>query len=205
MSIEQEFPESILAGLQRRNSFLVPKGYFTSLPDEVSCKLSELSLQDRGLNRKDNLHIPEGYFQRMQTQVMQQVRLGEEDKQNFKIPDNYFSELQDKVMTKVSPSKEKGRIVQWSFGLRAVWRVAAMIAVVAGLFWLQQSRMTRATATFNLAQIDDETLISFLAENEADLSLLSEGMDENQISGMNVMPQDDLDEESINELINQYQ
>mgnify|MGYP007071091463 FL=1 len=65
--------------------------------------------------------------------------------------------------------------------------------------------MTRATATFNLAQIDDETLISFLAENEADLSLLSEGMDENQISGMNVMPQDDLDEESINELINQYQ
>lgn len=205
MNIEKEFPDSILTGLRNRNCFRVPEGYFASLPDEVSSRVSERSLQDRGLTLKNHLFIPEGYFQRMQAQVMQQVKLVEEDQQNFKIPENYFSEMQEKVMSKVSPAKEKGKIIQWSFGQRTVWRVAAMIAVVAGLFWLQQTRMTNATATFNLAQIDDETLISFLAENEADLSLLSEGMDENQISGMSVMSQDDLDEESINELINQYQ
>jgi hypothetical protein len=132
----------LVAGIEKRNVFSVPEGYFETLSIDILKKIN--------IDRVEfKLTVPEGYFENLSSTILNKIRsLNEEDPsqelrvlspmlysiQNenvFKVPEGYFRNLEAEILSKVNP---QAKIVEFR-KRKSVWSYAAA-AVVTGVIAL---------------------------------------------------------------------
>ncbi len=113
MEISKEISEelnnisSLLAGIERKNIFSVPEGYFNVLSMDIFKKINTNSSEFK----TGKLTVPEGYFENLSASVLNKIKSLQDDPaqelralspmlysiQNenvFKVPESYFRNLQ---------------------------------------------------------------------------------------------------------------
>lgn len=199
----EEIPETLRSMLDK-NPFQVAENYFTQLQDKTWAKIEKLPLDELGLLPMNHFQLPENYFEDSQELFISSLNAELNKKESgFNIPSGYFDQLQDTVVQKITRTNEKGILTNW-YRQHYKWiSIAASIILLWSVFVLRTST-SNTFQTLNITEIDDETLINFIALQEADIHDLSDEIDESSFPEINLI-NDDLDEESVNELINIYQ
>ena len=134
---------SLLGGIEKKNVFSVPAGYFDVLTIDILKRVNATS-------KADNLTVPEGYFENLTTSVLNKIKLlndndnparelralspmlySVQNENVFSVPAGYFKNLQNDILhktiseAKVVAIKPKDSI--WKYAAAAV--VTGMIAV----------------------------------------------------------------------------
>ena len=112
---------SLVAGIEKKNVFSVPEGYFDTLYIDVFKKVNTGSTL-----ATDKLSVPEGYFENLSASVLNRIKSLKDDPaqelrdlspmlysiQNenvFSVPAGYFRDLENDILNKVKP---QAKIVQ---------------------------------------------------------------------------------------------
>jgi hypothetical protein len=136
----------LLAGIEEKNIFSVPQGYF----DELSIKILKNVGTGLSESKNDTLSVPEGYFENLSSTILHKIRsLNETPEQElralspmlysiqnenvFQVPAGYFESLEYSVLNKVNP-KPEAKVIQLK-KRDSVWKYAAA-AVVTGVIGL---------------------------------------------------------------------
>jgi hypothetical protein len=156
----------LLAGIEKKNVFSVPEGYFDVLSIDILKKIQI----DSG-TKTHKLTVPEGYFENLGTSVLTKIRSLKEDNpaqelralspmlysiQNenvFSAPVGYFRDLQNEILYKVKPQAKVVELRKRS----SVWKYAAA-AVVTGIIGLSSLMMFNTSKT-SADNTDTELLI----------------------------------------------
>jgi hypothetical protein len=193
----------LLAGIEKKNVFSVPEGYFDVLSVSIFKKLNNGS----GL-KTDKLTVPEGYFENLSTSILSKIKeLTEspadelrklspmlysiQNENVFEVPAGYFRNLENDILDKVI-AKPQTKVVEMK-RRDSIWKYAAA-AVVTGvigvsslmMFNTQQSRQsTEVSAAINTAieKLSDEEIINYLENTGTDVDneALASGIDENAL------------------------
>lgn len=153
---------SLLAGIEKKNIFSVPEGYFNLLAIDILKKINTNSF------KPDKLTVPEGYFENLSSSVLKKIRSLNDDPEQelktlspmlysiqneniFEVPSGYFRNLQNEILDKII-TKPETKVVQLK-KRDSVWKYAAA-AVVTGIIGLssltifntsRQSPVSKAT------------------------------------------------------------
>ncbi len=168
----------ILAGLQGKNVFAVPEGYFSALPDKI-LELANFS-NIPNISKDNTQEVPKGYFENLGSNIMQRIKaensadenelklypaLNSIDIQNvFSVPEGYFEGLPAKILDRVR--KEESPKVVTIFAHR-VWRYAAAAVVALGLFttsyflFIRQDREKNGFAVVNKNTVPDTDALKY--------------------------------------------
>lgn len=137
---------SLLAGIEKKNIFSVPDGYFNVLSIGILKKINNNAAEFK----IDKLTVPEGYFENLSTSILSKIKLLHDDPaqelralspmlysiQNenvFEVPVGYFRNLQDDILGKVI-TKPQTKVVEIK-KRNTVWKYAAA-AVLTGVIGL---------------------------------------------------------------------
>ena len=144
------------------HGFLLPEGYFESLPAEIQDQLEvgetdDSFLQDIGKDRSD-LNVPEGYFQTLPDQIMDRIAASDtpmldglkEGKPELHVPKGYFQQLPDQIMARIeaeeaettAPAEEtpkRGKVISLFSFRRVAVGVAASVLIVLGINQFQST------------------------------------------------------------------
>ena len=82
----------------------------------------------------------------------------------FKVPDGYFEKLPGIIQSRVTKEPAENNFIFWSRSFRLT-ASAALVLVVAGLFWLNHDGNQSSTENL-LATVETSELISYLNEYE---------------------------------------
>ena len=141
----------LLAGIEKKNIFSVPEGYFDVLSINILKRIETPSSEFKN----DRLSVPEGYFENLSTSVLQKIRsLNETAEQElrtlspmlyslqnenvFEVPAGYFRNLANDILNNVI-QKPQAKIVHLNKS-DSVWKYAAA-AVVTGVIGLSSLMM----------------------------------------------------------------
>ncbi|HUS03335.1 MAG TPA: hypothetical protein VMY77_16460 [Chitinophagaceae bacterium] len=188
----------LLAGIEKKNVFSVPDGYFDMLLIETFKKINNNSE-----SRVDNLTVPEGYFENLSTSILNKIKeLNEsaadelrklspmlysiQNENVFEVPAGYFRNLEYEILDKVRPQikvvEMKRRDSIWKYAAAAV--VTGVIGLSSLLmFNTQQSTksnegmvITDGTKFENekqingaIATLSDEEIIKYLEKTGTDV------------------------------------
>lgn len=195
-----DYLPEILATKGVTNPFRVPDQYFDHLFERIEGRIDHQILSSFHIQKPNPFKVPDYYFEHSIESVIQSIEeSNNQNIQRFKMPDGYFDKMQSSVLSKVNQQTKKNVVRRWNFK-NSQWAAAAMILVLLGVFlikWNQQN----LTSSFDLSQIDDETLIEYISSNDMDLNNLSEEVEfpiDTEVNPDNL----DLDEDSLNDLIN---
>lgn len=136
----------LLAGIEKRNIFSAPEGYFDVLSMDVIKKLKSAN----GDVKTDKLNVPAGYFENLSLSVLNKIKSLDQDAaqelrtlspmlysiQNenvFEVPAGYFRELPNDTLHKISP-KPLAKIIDIK-KRDSIWKYAAA-AIVTGVIGL---------------------------------------------------------------------
>jgi len=187
---------SLLAGIERKNIFSVPEGYFDMLSINVFKNIGTGFSE----SPKDRLTVPEGYFENLSSTILKKIRsLNETPEQElrtlspmlysiqnenvFQVPAGYFANLEDSILNKVNP-KPEAKIIQFK-KRDSIWKYAAA-AVVTGVIGLS-SLMVFNSSQKSVVSNPDESSISLA------LQTASQYKNEQQITAaIETLPNDDV-------------
>jgi hypothetical protein len=198
MEISKEISEelnnisSLLAGIERKNIFSVPEGYFNVLSMDIFKKINTNSSEFK----TGKLTVPEGYFENLSASVLNKIKSLQGDPaqelralspmlysiQNenvFKVPESYFRNLQNDILEKVI-IKHQAKVVEIK-KRDSVWKYAAA-AVVTGaiglssLMFFNSSRQSTLSKANGSAVSSVQTASQFKNEQQlnAAIATLSE-------------------------------
>ncbi|MEO6191233.1 MAG: hypothetical protein ABIO44_13680 [Saprospiraceae bacterium] len=191
-------------GITNRNSFITPDQYFTKNIEAITHKIELKSLSEIGISNRNSFTTPDHYFNHNIEKTLRIINLQKvETKDNFSIPGNYFDTLNDKVMGKLRTEEVMAPIRKFNFGSIKAISIAALFVLMIGTFMYRWNN-NKTNTEFSLNQIDDDTLIEYVAMNDVDMNILSDAMDEQNLTDLNI-DLDDIDDDSVDELIKIYQ
>jgi hypothetical protein len=138
---------TLLAGMEKKNVFSVPFGYFDTLYIDVLKKI------EKGSDRSNTLTVPAGYFEGLADSVLNKIRaMRDEPSQElrelspmlysiqnenvFTVPNGYFNGLESEILSKVKPQAKVIELKKRD----SVWKYAAA-AVVTGMIGLSSLMM----------------------------------------------------------------
>ncbi|MFN8250644.1 MAG: hypothetical protein U0V75_02085 [Ferruginibacter sp.] len=199
----------LLAGLEKRNLFTVPEGYFEGLADGM---LQQAKVQETGLlgsiGRQQPGAVPGGYFDNLAATIMGRIKAQEEveeftvlagiSKKNvYTVPQGYFDNLAAAILDKVQPPQ--ARVLH--MGKRNSWFKYAAAAVFTGMVALGVYKFTGSSASLDavtkeglsiarqhifeqeFSKVADEDIIKYLQNNGADVdaAVVANVMDEKEL------------------------
>ena len=204
----------ILAGIEKRNVFSVPEGYFDTLTVDL------LKVADtRG---KAGFTVPLGYFENLTSNILNKIKAVDDPAQElrelspmlysvqnenvFTVPPGYFNQLENAVLENILPKQAKVVSIKKNF----VWKyaVAAVMTGVIGLSSLMIftksenisrteniTSYTELAAQFKnesqindgIAKLSDDEIIGFLetTTNVADNETLTQGIEDKELPAEN--------------------
>jgi hypothetical protein len=200
----------LLAGLEKKNVFSVPEGYF----DELTVN----TLKRVGTGNFKTLTVPEGYFESLATSVLGKIRSLEIDAaaelrtlspmlysiQNenvFSVPRGYFNNLENDILDKIKPQAKvvelKKRDSIWKYAVAAV--VTGVIGVSSLMTFNTQkaAKSTEMSVAIKeagkfknekqingaIATLSDDDIIKYLEKTGTDIDneALAAGIDESTL------------------------
>jgi hypothetical protein len=176
----------LLAGIEKRNIFSVPEGYFDEL------KINTFKRLNTG-DFKTAFTVPKGYFEGLSTSVLDKIRsLGDDaatelrtlspmlysiqNENVFEVPRGYFNNLQHDILDKVI-SRPQAKVVELK-KIDSIWKYA-VAAVVTGVIGASSLMM------FNTQQPAKSTEMSVAIQEAGKFK------NEKQINGAIAMLSDD--------------
>lgn len=183
---------SLLSGIEKKNVFSVPEGYFDMLSISILKKLDNSA-------SIETLTVPEGYFENLSSSILQKIRsLNETAEQElrtlspmlysiqnenvFEVPSGYFKNLQNDILDKVI-EKPKAKVIKLK-KRDSVWKYAAA-AVVTGVIGLSSLMMFDASQNSGASNLDESISSS--------IQTASQFKDEQQINAaIASLPDDDV-------------
>ena len=134
---------ALLAGMEKRNVFSIPEGYFDELTVNT---IKNISLQ-KDLSKLHRQAIPNGYFENLSNEILTKIKDIEiesadelralspmlysvQNENVFKVPQGYFKNLPENIVEKIT-APTQAKIVEFKKKI-SVWRYAAA-AVLAGV------------------------------------------------------------------------
>lgn len=131
----------LLAGMEKRNVFSVPEGYFPAMTLDLLKKVYAIAIHPDGFT------VPEGYFDSLSNSILQKIRFLEDPQQElrtlspilysvqnenvFEVPAGYFRNLESEIWDRIRP---EAKVVEMR-KRDSVWKYAAA-AVVTGIIGL---------------------------------------------------------------------
>ncbi len=160
----------LLAGMEKRNVFSVPEGYFDVLSIDVIKKLNSANREAE----RDKLTVPEGYFESLSSSVLNKIKSLDQDAaqelrilspmlysiQNenvFEVPAGYFRESQNDILYKVF-AKPSAKVIDIK-KRDSVWKYAAA-AIVTGVIGLSSIMNFNAPTQFALSKENESVILS---------------------------------------------
>ena len=184
----------LLAGIEKKNVFSVPEGYFDVLSINILKNINTGSFE----YTTDKLSVPEGYFENLSASVLQKIRSLNETAEHelrtlspmlysiqnenvFEVPAGYFRNLENDILDKVI-QKPQAKIVQLN-KRDSVWKYAAA-AIVTGVIGL--SSLMMFDAQNSASSKTDESISS-------SIQIASQFKNEQQINAaIATLPDDDI-------------
>ena len=158
----------LLAGIEKRNVFSVPEGYFNTLTIDLFRKIN--------INSANELSVPPGYFENLSTNILNKIKLLQNDPaeelrnlspmlysvQNeniFEVPVGYFRNLADDILTKVTGPQTKVIAIKRR---DSIWKYAAA-AVVTGVIGISSLMMFNISRQSVVSKANDLSVSSAIA------------------------------------------
>jgi hypothetical protein len=130
----------LLAGMDRKNPFSIPEGYFDSLTINVLKSINKESY-------KENLAVPQGYFNNLSNIILDNIKASEitasqelrtlspmlysvQNENVFEVPDGYFNNLSKNILGKVV-DRSQAKVISLQ-QRKSVWQYA-VAAVATGI------------------------------------------------------------------------
>ena len=201
----------LLAGLEKKNVFSVPEGYFDMLTISI---LKNINTEAQ----IETLTVPEGYFENLSTNILNKIKsLNESPAQElralspmlysiqnenvFEVPAGYFRNLENDILDKII-TRPQTKVVELK-KRDSIWRYAAA-AVVTGVIGLSSLMMfnsrqsvishendasvsstIKTTQQFKneIATLSDEEIIKYLETTGTDVDneTLAKSVDESEL------------------------
>ncbi|MEP7196049.1 MAG: hypothetical protein ABI851_05975 [Saprospiraceae bacterium] len=203
MDNELDILPECLNNLNKRQAFTCPEHYFEENISRTVKDIDQIVFKEFGFTKKNPFHTPINYFNSNIDKTISLVHLNNKNSSDsFDLPANYFIGLSEKVIQKIRQEEIKAPIRKIYFTRTRIVSIAAMFLVMLSLF-LYRIENRSQSKDFNLSDIDDDTLIEYIASNEFDLNSVSDLLDEQNIPEISIS-NDDLDDNSVNELLETY-
>lgn len=171
----------MLAAMEVKNPFLVPKGYFDSLPEHIN---ASLSLENSSFWKKEKLGVPEGYFEQLSAQIETRIAV-EKIKElvpvhGFTVPIGYFDNLSERItiqinhQTKYPEPAIKKMMPGWK-----KYAAAACVTLAIGIAAFLNLKVNNFDS--RVSKIPDQEIINYLQVNTdaADINVILQNLDEN--------------------------
>lgn len=139
------------------------------------------------------------------------MKLEDLNKDNvFKVPDDYFENFPDRMQERIREIKpdKKVRVIR----MRTLMNIAAAVAVlVVALIGLTRINKDSASIDQLLSEISTEELVNYLIDSDISTDEFLENLDMSIIASSEepitdeFMPSESLDEETIDELLDEYE
>ena len=139
------------------------------------------------------------------------MKLEDINKDNiFKVPDNYFEEFPDRLQKRIKETEKNKRTPV--IRIRMLIKMAAAAAIlIFAIYGINQLKNKPASINQLLSDISTEELINYLVESDISTDELLENLDMTIIASNDnpimdeIIPEDTLDEETIDDLMNEYE
>ena len=158
----------LLSGIEKRNIFSVPEGYFDTLTIDVLRRINIYSTNE--------LSVPEGYFENLSTNILHKIKFLQNDPaqelrslspmlysvQNenvFEVPAGYFQNLADDILTKVTGPQTKVIAIKRR---DSIWKYAAA-AVLTGVIGLSSLMMFNTSRQSAVSKANDLSVSTAIA------------------------------------------
>lgn len=184
---ELEGLSPMLAGIEKRNVFSVPEGYFDSISERILALVNEpVATVISGISTQPVLEVPDGYFDGLATDILAKIRQQQDneateelralspglleirDKQVWEVPAGYFEGLAADILQKqqqAAPAKV--------FTLRRITGTFMKYAVAAVFTGAMALGVFKFTGTGSTEKIDAVTAkgLEIAKENKFDEEL----------------------------------
>ena len=176
---ELESISPLLAGMDRKNIFSCPEGYFDGLTVDTLKKIEVSSSSFKAVS------APEGHFENLSSAILNKIKAIDDPSaelkslsptlysiQNenvFAVPPYYFNGLEDDILSKVAP---KTKVVKLKNSFVWKYAAAAILSGVIGITSLFVNNKSEKVAQQdnNIASYNQETL-SFKNENQINTAI----------------------------------
>lgn len=126
-----------------------------------------------------------------------------EKKLDLKVPDGYFDKLPDRIQARIEAEKTSKQVF---------WQPAVRYAIAASVLLLITfsviTNMSKPSAESLLAEVSDEAVLAYLESTEVSeyeiALMIDDGADDFQKTEMDFLEMMDLEEESIDYLLLEY-
>ena len=179
--------------------FSVPQDYFSHFAERLEVNMESRILSEiKGL-KTNPFKVPESYFEQSALHLTQLTVL---KKESHHVPPEYFDTLSSNILKRIE-IQNKPVVKKSIFNRTWIYSVAAMLVLSVSLFLIQINKHN--STELNLNAIEEDALLDYVFENASDDDALNL-METFNTSELNLLKLDEsLNNESIDELIQEYQ
>ena len=139
------------------------------------------------------------------------MKLEDINKDNiFKVPDNYFENFPERLQNKIDETKQQKKVPV--IRLRSIINMAAAaVILIFAIYGITRVNDKSASVDQILSEISSEELVNYLVESDMSTDEFLESLDMSVIASTEdpitdeFIPSDPLDEETIDELLDEYE
>lgn len=171
---EKDAPHIASAG--RANPFLVPEGYFSTMHENLTARIT---IEDLG--KDTGLHVPEGYFNQLPELIEAKIAVEELKEElsteGFKVPEGYFETLSERITEHTQAERR--------IGVRALpaWLNYAAAACITAIIGVTVFLNANNSINNRLADVPAVAIESYLNlyTDQTDMQLIEENTDTKQV------------------------
>ena len=177
-----------LAGINKRNVFSVPEGYFDSLSEDIQESIITRGLH-KNVNHRNIQEVPKGYFDGLSAQIFQKIKdLSEEKNETafdlmrivgndniFTVPNNYFEELPAQILDRIKINKASpAKVVSIGKGwMRYAAAATVAVVVLVTSFFIVNTGDENGFSVVNSQTVHDPAALQFNSEQKFDEGIAS--------------------------------
>jgi len=179
--------------------FSVPQNYFSHFGERLEDHMEAQILSEiQGLNNNP-FKVPQAYFEQNALHLTQLTVL---KKESHHVPPEYFDTLSSNILKRIE-IQNKPVVKKSIFNRTWIYSVAAMLVLSVSLFLIQINKHN--STELNLNVIEEDALLDYVYENASDEDAINL-METMNTNDLNLLKLDEsLNDESIDELIQEYQ
>ena len=179
--------------------FSVSQDYFSHFAERLEVNMESKILSEiQGLNHNP-FKVPQAYFEQNAMHLTQLTVL---KKESHHVPPEYFDTLSSNILKRIE-IQNKPVVKKSIFNRTWIYSVAAMLVLSVSLFLIQINKHN--STELNLNVIEEDALLDYVYENASDEDAINL-MATMNTNDLNLLKLDEsLNDESIDELIQEYQ
>ncbi|MBK8245634.1 MAG: hypothetical protein IPK88_19555 [Saprospiraceae bacterium] len=179
--------------------FSVSQDYFSHFAERLEVNMESKILSEiQGLNHNP-FKVPQAYFEQNAIHLTQLTVL---KKESHHVPPEYFDTLSSNILKRIE-IQNKPVVKKSIFNRTWIYSVAAMLVLSVSLFLIQINKHN--STELNLNVIEEDALLDYVYENASDEDAINL-METMNTNDLNLLKLDEsLNDESIDELIQEYQ